>query len=298
MIVPPRAPSPSLLPAFIVHSRSSSADISLRTPSPVSSEFSSASDAESSKNHSRASSNPSSISMMHTEPPSRASHRNSGSISSNASSFSEANSGLTQLLTPASRPGSADPFAIPALPIREGRKGHTPTPIITRGRTPSPNTPRDSVTPSTVTSATPTVTPYDGGNVTVLGGGVKLGGSSRPSSVMSTSRTPCDRSRSPSISLSCRAFNTALSPNTTGSTPTSPRKTRTRRRIVPTYLGHLGQPGVGGPIIGVFSQFAGKVQPGTYGPPPSRGWPHGQPGIGMGMPPPQMVGGMGLRRLV
>ena len=285
---PPRAPSPSLLPAaFIVHSRSSSADMSIRTPSPVSSEFS---DTESYQNHSRANS------TGLPNPPSRASHRGPGSTSSIASSTSNADSGHTHLLTPASRPGSTDPFLIPALPDRDG-KGYTPTPTFHRGRTPSPNTPHHSITPSTITSATPTVTPYDGGNVTVLGGGVKLGGSSRPSSVMSTSRSPLDRSRSPSISLASRALNTALSPKNAGSTPTSPRKPRTRRRIMPTYLGHLGQPGVGGPIMGVFSQFVGKAQPGTYGPSQGQGWGHGQPGVGMGMAPPQMVG-MGMRPMV
>ncbi len=271
----------------------------MRTPSPVSSEYSNdASDAESMKNHSRASSNPSSFSATLTKPATRGSHR---STSSTASSVSETNSGHTQLLTPASRPGSADPFVMPAFPGREGRKGHTPNPAVTRGRTPSPDSPRDSVTPSTVTSVTPTVTPYDGGNVTVLGGGVKLGGSSRPSSVMSTSRMPLDRSRSPSVSIASRALSTAIGPNSipssTGAPPSSPRKARTRRRIMPTYLGHLGQPGVGGPIMGVFSQFVGKGQSG-YGPSSGQAWGHNQPGVGVGMAPPQMVGGMGMRQLV
>ena len=305
MLDPPRTPSPSLLPsAYIVHSRSSSADLSVRTPSPVSSEYSTDIDldidADYLKNHSRVSSNPSSIISTGLAKAASRAHRVNGSTSSIASSVSDGRSGQTQLLTPASRPGSADPFLIPALPDRDG-KGYTPYPPAHRGRTPSPNTPRDSITPSTVTSATPTVTPYDGGNVTVLGGGVKLGGSSRPSSVMSTSRSPLDQSRSPSVSLASRALNTALSPNHTGSSiPTSPRKTRTRRRIMPTYLGHLGQPGVGGPIMGVFSQFAGKGQPGTYGPPPGQAWSngHSQPGGGMSMAPPQMIGGMGMRPVV
>ena len=297
---PPRAPSPSLLPAaYIVHSRSSSADTSLRTPSPVSSEFSNTSESESFQSHSRVSSNPSSLMTNLTKPPSRASsHRGTGSTSSIASSTSDSNSGASQLLTPTFRPSSAEPFKTnPVLQGPEGIKPHALVNAVSRGRSPSPNTPRDSISPSTVNSITPTVTPYDGGNVTVLGGGVKLGTSSRASSVMSATRSPIDRSRSPSISFASRALNTALSPNSGAGTPGSPRKPRTRRRIMPTYLGHLGQPGVGGPIMGVFGQFAGKVQPGTYGPPPGAVWPHVQPGVGVGVAPPPMIGGMGMRRI-
>ncbi|WVF65576.1 hypothetical protein IAT40_000306 [Kwoniella sp. CBS 6097] len=219
---------------------------------------------------------------------SRASHRGSESTSSVASSVSDSNSGHTQLLTPGSRPNSADPFTVPSLSLLKERKDDKlrkitpPAHSLSRGRTPSPNPGSGSgavsdgqtATPSTETTiapsptatsvSTPTVTPYDGGNVTVLGGGVKLGGSSRPSSVLS-SRSSHDRSRSPSISLASRALNTAVGPNSNSdgsgsSTTTSsgqPRKQRTRRRIMPTYLGHLGQPGVGGPIMGVFGQFAG-----------------------------------------
>lgn len=199
----------------------------------------------------------------------RSGHSGSHSTSSVDSSVSDANSGVSQLMTPGSRPASADIFeSIEArLVATEPGKGKA------RGRTPSPDTPhasqRQSVTPSTVTGATPapgpgaapsttpTVTPYDGGNVTVLGGGVRLGGSSRPSSVMSSHRTPIDRSRSPSISLASRALNSAVGPNSAG----GPRKQRTRRRIMPTYLGSIHQPGVGGPINGVFSQFIGGQPP-------------------------------------
>ncbi|WRT69012.1 uncharacterized protein IL334_005994 [Kwoniella shivajii] len=199
--------------------------------------------------------------------PSRGSHRGSESTSSITSSVSDSNSGHTQLLTPASRPGSADPFSIPTLSLKDKDRSRKITPpnlnnLTTRGRTPSPNTSgnettpgtENTVTPSQTQIPTPTVTPYDGGNVTVLGGGVKLGGSSRPSSVLSH-RSPMDRSRSPSISLASRALNTATAPGTDGMIP---RKQRTRRRIMPTYLGHLGQPGVGGPVMGAF-QFTGPT---------------------------------------
>ncbi|KAK4684279.1 hypothetical protein P7C73_g5907, partial [Tremellales sp. Uapishka_1] len=181
--------------------------------------------------------------------------RGHSSMSSITSSLSE-NSGRTQLLTPASRPASTDPFAVPFLPMKLSK---TP---ISRGRTPSPAD--GSATPSSTGGTvvpTPSVTPYDGGNVTVLGGGVKLGGASRPSSIMSTSRAPHDRTRSPSVSLAGRALNSALGP---GTPPSSPRKQRTRRRIMPTYLGHVGQPGIG-PVMGVFQYPSGKqwnVQPG------------------------------------
>ncbi|OCF41921.1 hypothetical protein I317_04223 [Kwoniella heveanensis CBS 569] len=258
---------------------------------------------------------------------SRASHRGSESTSSVASSVSDSNSGHTQLLTPASRPNSADPFTVPSLSLLKERKDdkdrlRKTTPPSSqqalgsgRGRTPSPNSgPNGSVsdgqaiTPGTETTigpspsatatsvSTPTVTPYDGGNVTVLGGGVKLGGSSRPSSVLS-SRSSHDRSRSPSISLASRALNTAVGPNSNsdGSSTSSgssglPRKQRTRRRIMPTYLGHLGQPGVGGPVMGVFGQFAGAgaattTASGTGQKTPST--PFGGPGhVGVGVSPP------------
>ncbi|WVQ81516.1 hypothetical protein IAT38_003640 [Cryptococcus sp. DSM 104549] len=233
-------------------------------------------------------------------PSSRGSHRGSESQSSVSSSVSDANSGHTQLLlTPASRPSTADPFGVPLLPIQEDSavgkatgRGKQPAPtglVMPRGRaadgqgvlaeleSPSTATATAGATPSTPTTETtitprvptPTVTPYDGGNVTVLGGGVKLGGGggsasggpgSRGSSAHGSHRNPLDRSRSPSISLASRALNTALGPN---SGPGGEgRKQRTRRRIMPTYLGHLGQPGVGGPVMGAFGQFAGNVSPG------------------------------------
>lgn len=347
----PRIPSPSLLPpASIDHARAASLSVSYpRSPSPASSDFSDISaDSGVSKNHSRASTAPTSTSTFSnrnipvdgkshphlvtiptttTQPSHRGS--GSGSTSSTASSVSDTNSGLSQLLTPGSRPGSADPFTMTAsLQVLDDRKAPS------RGRTPSPHSPASrTVTPSsTITgtpapvntgATTPTVTPYDGGNVTVLGGGVKLGGgggggnggggrdgerdrhgASRPSSVMSLNRTttPGDRSRSPSVSIASRALSTALGPNanvngTAGAAgATGARKPRTRRRIMPTYLGHLGQPGVGGPIMGVFGQFAGKppiAGPGVhhqgYGSQPGQMWPP-PPGVGVGVaPPPSMM---------
>ena len=207
-----------------------------RTPSPSPSDSSYAS----SRNQSRSCSMP-------TGSSSRGSHRGTGSTSSNGSSESEQSS--QQLLTPQTRPPSVDPFT-----SEKSSKSVTPT---QRGRTSPVPTPMPS-------SATPTVTPYDGGNVTVLGGGVKLGGISRPSSVMSNGRNG-DRSRSPSVSLASRALSSALGPNGQPAT----RKTRTRRRIMPTYLGHL-QPGVGGPMG---TSFVPAIQ---------SGWQ----GVGVGVAPP------------
>ncbi|WVN87871.1 uncharacterized protein L203_103068 [Cryptococcus depauperatus CBS 7841] len=232
-------------------------------------------------------------------PSSRCSHRGSESQSSVTSSVSDSNSGHTQLLTPSSRPATADPFKVPISPIKELYKEHDvkcqennlekepkpkTTPINVRGRNMSPAALGESVaqptTPTTESTITPrvpspSVTPYDGGNVTVLGGGVKLGGSgqSRASSTHSNQRTPIDRSRSPSISVASRALNTALGPN--GET----RKQRTRRRIMPTYLGHLGQSGVGGPVMGAF-QYGGNISPGGMG------YGFAQQHVGVGVAPP------------
>ncbi|WVW79292.1 hypothetical protein I302_101259 [Kwoniella bestiolae CBS 10118] len=216
--------------------------------------------------------------------PSRGSHRGSESTSSitSSSSVSDSNSGHTQLLTPSSRPNSADPFLIPSLSLKDkerSRKITPPSQTHTRGRTPSPNSTdsmKENLTPATdttLTPSTPTVTPYDGGNVTVLGGGVKLGGASRPGSVISSHRSPIDRSRSPSISLASRALGSATTEG--GST----RKQRTRRRIMPTYLGHLGQPGVGGPVMGAFQSFT-----------PTKTGTGSSVGVGVS-PPPVNVGG-------
>ncbi|CAK9781686.1 hypothetical protein CC85DRAFT_310040 [Cutaneotrichosporon oleaginosum] len=179
-------------------------------------------------------------------------HKGQGSTSSTASDSSD--TGSQQLLTPASRPGSADLF---------------PEDKEERGRDPSP------------ARNEPTVTPYDGGNVTVLGGGTKLGGS-RPSSVMS------HRTRSPSISVASRALNPAVGSNANGG---NMRKQRSRapRRIQPTLLSQFSQPGIGGPMINAFTPPL-KHQPGM------QFWPHGQPGapgVGVGVAPPP-VGGMGL----
>lgn len=233
-----------------------------------------------------------------TEGRHRHGHSGSHSTSSVDSALSDTNSGLSQLMTPGSRPDSADLFHTAASDLRDALSVDT---AKSQGRTPSPTTPhagagqRESTTPATVTGATPnpstqaqsttpTITPYDGGNVTVLGGGVRLGGSSRPSSVMSAHRTPIDRSRSPSISLASRALNSAVGPGGAGGN----RKTRTRRRIMPTYLGSIHQPGVGGPINGVFSQFTGPAAGPSGQPQPqqqqqqvylaqSSGWQHGIP---------------------
>ncbi|ODN74606.1 hypothetical protein L202_06962 [Cryptococcus amylolentus CBS 6039] len=233
---------------------------------------------------------------------SRTSHRGSESQSSISSSVSDSNSGHTQLLTPATRPSTADPFTVSIIPLREsfrqegvdvfGDRGSSEklktTPISqSRGRA-SPNALGESnvqpTTPNTETTITPrvptpTVTPYDGGNVTVLGGGIKLGGGagshSRSSSVQSSHRTPIDRTRSPSVSFASRALSSATGPNG------EPRKQRTRRRIMPTYLGHLGQPGVGGPVMGAFN---GVVSPGASG---GMGYGFGAH-VGVGVSPPQV----------
>ena len=249
----------SLLPA---------ADIGAsRTPSPVLSDTS----YSDKTNHSRAVSYNSTISSLQSK---EYSHRGSGSGSTDSMASTLSDSGHTQLLTPTTRPSSADPFVLDGLtsalePIKEQQeasKASTPTP---RGRDPSET--RRLITPTQPGSgtSTPTVTPYDGGNVTVLGGGVKLGSTSAS---RASSAHPVDRDRSPSISLASRALSSAT---TTG----SPRKPRTRKRIMPTYLGHLGQPGVGGPIMGAF-QYGG-MQPMA---PPT--W---SSGVGVGMrPPPAM----------
>ncbi|ODN95727.1 hypothetical protein L198_04345 [Cryptococcus wingfieldii CBS 7118] len=233
---------------------------------------------------------------------SRTSHRGSESQSSISSSVSDSNSGHTQLLTPATRPSTADPFTVSIVPLRESFRQESvdvfgdresseklkTTPISqSRGRA-SPNAlcesnvqPATPTTENTITPRvpTPTVTPYDGGNVTVLGGGIKLGGGagshSRSSSVQSSHRTPIDRTRSPSVSFASRALSSATGPNG------EPRKQRTRRRIMPTYLGHLGQPGVGGPVMGAFN---GVVSPGTSG---GMGYGFGAH-VGVGVSPPQV----------
>lgn len=257
----------------------------------------------------------------------RSARSNGGSTSSLDSAYtSEANSSAqTQLLTPASRP-AIDEAYLPTVSLLEELSlkglGKTPTPTAPvaahRGRA-SPHFPGDGddaitptpgstqATPGGERKDTPSVTPYDGGNVTVLGGGVKLGGSSRASSAANRSSangTPFDRSRSPSISLASRALNTALGPNM-GSPGASPRKAR-RRRIIPTYLGGISQ---AGPVMGAFSQFAGKIQPGGYqfahqpfphGPAPPPGLSPPPMGVGVGMSPPPMPmstmpQGLGLR---
>jgi len=282
-----RTSSPSLLPAAsIEHVRS-------HTTSGAFGQFSSPESDDEPRKHDRA--HTSGGFDSHDPPPRlefrredrsrrRAAHAGSDSTSSVDSNISDTNSGVSQLLTPGSRPGSADVFQTDMVKVAE------------RGRTPSPNTPhvraRENKTPNTVTGATPaptssttpTITPYDGGNVTVLGGGVKLGGGSRPSSVMSGHRTPMDRDRSPSISLASRALGNAIGPQTTGGM----RKPRTRRRIMPTYLGSLHQPGVGGPINGVFSQFVrqpNQAYGGPGGPNVWAGQQQQQQSVGVGMAP-------------
>ena len=223
------------------------------------------------------------------KPPSRGSHRGSGSGST--SSMDSDNSGPTQPITPAARPSSTEIFPSQLLHLRKSAEydDETQTPTsgddigVSRGRDPSPSTPREGDPLSPGATPTPTVTPYDGGNVTVLGGGVKLGGSSRPGSVVSRSRTPHDRSRSPSVSLASRALSSALGPGQSG------RKARTRRRIMPTYLGYVGQPGVGGPVMGAFG-----MSPMTQ-----HTWPTSNSvGVGLGVgvgvgPPPVATKGTG-----
>lgn len=159
------------------------------------------------------------------------------------------------LLTPGPRPGSADPFLVASHTGGSAKGTTTPT-------TPTSGISGKTLTPST---ATPAQTPggsiavqrYDGVNVGVLGGGVKLGGGggSRPSSV---ARQPLgERSRSPSVSY---PYSNPLSYGA----PASPRKShfggvnvpsgqRTRRRIMPTYLGSVNAPGIPGPQ-GAFGQ--------------------------------------------
>ncbi|ORX39115.1 hypothetical protein BD324DRAFT_311814 [Kockovaella imperatae] len=214
-----------------------------------------------------------------TKPPSRGSHRGSGSGST--SSIESDNSGPIQPITPDARPASADGFPPTLLP--EVNRDHIDSGTA-RGRDFSPLTPKEEVS-SPGSTPTPTVTPYDGGNVTVLGGGVKLGGMSRPGS-----RTPHDRSRSPSISLASRALSSAMGPGQGN------RKVRTRRRIMPTYLGHLGQPGVGGPIMGAFGMP--PMPPGTW---PTTNAPAGTGlgvGVGVGPPPVNPRGsGQGMPRM-
>ncbi|CAD6583066.1 MAG: hypothetical protein TREMPRED_003464 [Tremellales sp. Tagirdzhanova-0007] len=284
-------PAAPLLPsASIVHSRSTSPDLTLRTPSPEPLDLLSEPQSEL---RLRATSNSPLVLPTLKRPTSRALLRALGSASSSGSFMSEPIPGHFQSLAIALRSSSAQDQIAQALPSRDVSRSHTPTPTASRGRTPSPNTPRDAVSPGTVVSATPAVTPYDGGNVTVLGGGVKLGDSSRSSSVMSISRSPLDRSRSPSVSFASRALNRAVSPrgdsHFTGSGQSLERKARNRRRIIPTYLGHLGQPGIGGPIMGVFGQFNSNGQQGPYGPPSGQPWPHGEFRSAMGMAPAHMV---------
>lgn len=273
---PSRTPSPGLLPAADisprrVHSRNGSSDIEQHRRGA----------------HSRNSSHAFSVrsSIGH--------NKGQDSTSSNSSDSSDTNSGHTHLLTPASRPGSAELFGEVSAKRLESE--------AQRGRDPSPSTPRGgeaakAPTPTTGGTAIPQVTPYDGGNVTVLGGGTKLGGGgvSRSSSAMGMRGH--DRTRSPSVSIVSRALNTAVGPNSNGGVPlpASPRKQRTRRRIIPTHIGYFGQPGIGGPIMGAFGSK--PPQPGAaagFGP-----WPHVQPGsgagVGVGVGPPALP--LGLKR--
>ncbi|BEJ15750.1 hypothetical protein CspHIS471_0503550 [Cutaneotrichosporon sp. HIS471] len=180
-------------------------------------------------------------------------HKGQASTSSTGSDSSD--TGSQQLLTPASRPGSADLFP----EDKEEQRGRDPSPARNE----------------------PTVTPYDGGNVTVLGGGTKLGGS-RPSSVMS------HRTRSPSISVAARALGTAVGTNANGGVMRKQRS-RNMRRITPVYVGGIAQPGIGGPMMSAFTPPLKNQSGMQY-------WPHGQPGaagVGVGVAPPP-VGSMGL----
>ncbi|KAL7421365.1 hypothetical protein Q5752_004250 [Cryptotrichosporon argae] len=217
---------------------------------------------------------------------------------SHASTASDA-SNTYQLVTP-----STESFALPALPDK-------------RGRTPSATSATSSSSATDATKpAAPTVTPYDGGNVTVVGGGTKLGATpshSRASSLFGGSRGGGARSRSPSISAGSRALGNAVGANSNGAgapgAPLAPRKTRTRRRIHPTYLGPFGQPGVGGPVPSAFG-YAPKPIPYTAVAPgmseltgvsgvAAPAWPSAQPSaIGLALPPlhgKQMASQMGMR---
>ena len=267
-LVTSRATTSNLLPAAFS-----------RTPSPAHSEVSSGYSCSTGHSDSFVSAQGTSQTSIDVadiaKPPSRGSHRGSGSGST--SSIESDNSGPTQPITPDSRPPSVDTFSahmFPGSKVVEETTADSPD-IVPRGRDRSPTTPRpDSHSPGS--TPTPAVTPYDGGNVTVLGGGIKLGGMSRPGS-----RTPHDRSRSPSVSLASRALSSAMGPGG--------RKVRTRRRIMPTYLGHVGQPGVGGPVMGAFGM--GAVPPGGW---PSTGAPAGTGlGVGVGVGPP-LIGARGM----
>lgn len=219
----------------------------------------------------------------------RAAHKGTESTSSHSSDTSDTNSNShTQLLTPASRPGSADLF--PEDKRRASREC-TPEMDERKGSESAPTTPLNATS-----AANATVTPYDGGNVTVLGGGTKLGGSRPLSSVSSRG----DRTRSPSVSIASRALATAVGPNSNGgggnagAQPASPRKARTRRRIIPTHIGYFGQPGVGAPMMGAFGMQPIKTgQPGGYWA-AGAGSGGGAPvGVGVGVAPPP-VGGLGM----
>ncbi|TXT13231.1 hypothetical protein VHUM_01632 [Vanrija humicola] len=261
--IPIRAPTLNTAPSTLMQSLLAAADPS-RTPSPG---LLPAADISPRRAHSRNGSTSHARNSSHPFRTGSGHNKGQESTSSNSSDSSDTNSGHTHLLTPASRPGSAELFA-----PRGGDASKAPTP----------------------TTAVPQVTPYDGGNVTVLGGGTKLGGGgvSRSSSAMGMRGH--DRTRSPSVSIVSRALNTAVGPNSNGGgpLPASPRKQRTRRRIIPTHIGYFGQPGIGGPIMGAFGSK--PPQPGAaaagFG-----GWPHGQPGgVGVGVGPPALP--LGLKR--
>jgi hypothetical protein len=214
----------------------------------------------------------------------------SSSLASDAYLSDGQSAAQTQLLTPGSRPASGAYFGdflhASEVLIKEGIEGSEATPTERpRGRDTTTTLRTSSaghqarmpmpVAPAPPAgSTTPTILGYDNGNVTVIGGGVRLGAPSRPPSAAA------HRTRSPSISVASRALNTAIGPTSAG----GGRSKRTRRRINPTYLGSHTQPGMNGPVMNA-------QQPGQPG---SVFWPAPPAFQSMRMPPGLSVGlGMG-----
>jgi hypothetical protein len=74
---------------------------------------------------------------------------------------------------------------------------------------------------------------------------------------------------------------------------------------MPTYLGSIHQPGIGGPINGVFSQFVRQPGQPYGGPGGPNVWagqqqlqPPQQQGVGVGMAPPSRPAGQPIPRAV
>jgi hypothetical protein len=64
---------------------------------------------------------------------------------------------------------------------------------------------------------------------------------------------------------------------------------------MPTYLGSLHQPGVGGPINGVFSQFVRQPNQAYGGPGGPNVWTQQQQSVGVGMAPMRSAGTLSTR---